>query len=234
MGNLTINHITFQSNYASQGGAIYNEGGANSLTVLGSTFINNTATIIGGGINNAGGEARITNSTFSGNSAVNGAAVQNASGWTVWLENCTVAQNNGGAGGSVNNGSGIIFVHNSIIANPTTGSNCPGTMTFANNGNNLDSGSSCGWVTDKGSLSNTNPRLLPLNNYGGKTRVFALQAGSPAIDAVTYDPSSYPAQDQRGVNRPVDGNFNGVAAADIGAFELGPTVILPLVIRYEQ
>ena len=54
---------------------------------------------------------------------------------------------------------------------------------------------------------------------GGPTQTHALLAGSPAIDA--GDNVSVPATDQRGLGFPrkKDGNFNGVAVADIGAFE---------------
>ena len=52
----------------------------------------------------------------------------------------------------------------------------------------------------------------------------ALLPGSPAIDAAIGD---CPDHDQRGAPRPQDGNDDGVAVCDLGAFELGaiePTV----------
>jgi LPXTG-site transpeptidase (sortase) family protein len=63
-------------------------------------------------------------------------------------------------------------------------------------------------------MSNTDPLLLPLSNYGGPTQTFALRPGSPAIDGVTYNaPNSAPATDQRGAARP---QYFGY---DIGAYE---------------
>jgi hypothetical protein len=61
------------------------------------------------------------------------------------------------------------------------------------------------------------PKLGPLQNNGGLTQTMALKAGSPAIDH--GDNSGVPATDQRGFVRKKDGNFDGRAIVDIGAFE---------------
>lgn len=153
----------------------------------------------------------------------------NGSGWDFHMTNCTVSGNSASVGSSVHSGSSWLTLRNTILANPTSGGNCSGSMW--NDGNNLDSGSSCGFGSATGSFSNTEARLRPLGNYGGKTKTFALIPGSPAVDGVTNDPTDYPPLDQREVTRPINGNFDGSALADIGAVEMGPVVALPLIVR---
>jgi hypothetical protein len=58
-----------------------------------------------------------------------------------------------------------------------------------------------------------------LANNGGPTRTHALVAGSPAIDTVADGTCPPPNQDQRGVRRPQDGDNDGAAICDTGAFE---------------
>jgi hypothetical protein len=67
------------------------------------------------------------------------------------------------------------------------------------------------------SENSLNPKLDPLTNNGGRTH--ALQAGSRAIDR--GDNAGLAPTDQRGAGfaRKKDGNGDGVAVADIGAFE---------------
>jgi hypothetical protein len=67
-------------------------------------------------------------------------------------------------------------------------------------------------------LNNTDPKLGPLANNGGRTLTMSLLPGSPAIDAA--DPAGAPATDQRGIARPVG------PASDIGAFEYGLPAVL--------
>ncbi len=111
------------------------------------------------------------------------------------INSSTFAQNTS-AGSTIRSSSNII-IHNSIFADTLSGGvNCD-VNSVSNLGNNIDDGSSCGWTTVNGSMSNTDPRLMALNDYGGSTQTFALLPGSPAIDGVTYNPTSFIAQDQR-------------------------------------
>ncbi len=224
-GAVTITQSTFSGNSASGSGGISNDNG--TMIVTGSTFSGNSATSGGGGIGN-GGTLTVTNCTFSGNSAgTYGGGINN--GRTLTVINSTFSGNSATTGGGIRNG-GTATVYNTIIAG-STGGNCSGTIT--NGGNNLDDGATCGWGTNNGSMSNTDPQLGPLADNGGPTWTFALLAGSPAIDGVTYNPpNNCPATDQRGYARPVDGDRNGSALCDIGAFEYqGYFIYLPLILR---
>jgi hypothetical protein len=66
-------------------------------------------------------------------------------------------------------------------------------------------------------------KIGPLQDNGGPNETHALLAGSPAIDAGTA--ALAPNVDQRGFPRPRDGNNDGLADFDIGAFEYG--LIMP-------
>jgi hypothetical protein len=61
------------------------------------------------------------------------------------------------------------------------------------------------------------PRLAALADNGGPTWTHALLPGSPAIDAGNN--TAAPSTDQRGNRRPRDGDGDGVAVVDVGAFE---------------
>ena len=205
-GPLTIERSTFTNNRAGKGGGVYNEGGA--ALIINSTFSGNSVNVaprMGGAIHNqlstnglnTPGIMTIVAGTFSGNTA------------------------SSGSGGNLSNDSGnILRIKISIVANGSP-DNCAGSIT--SEGNNLDSADTCGF-TAPDDVINTNPLLGPLADNGGSTWTFALLAGSAAIDHVAascIDQQGIPlGVDQRGVTRPQDGDANGVARCDVGAFEL--------------
>jgi hypothetical protein len=90
---------------------------------------------------------------------------------------------------------------------------------LSSGGSNLDSDGSCGFV-ESGDQNGSDPHLGPLAENGGWTQTHALLPGSPAIDA--GGAVGCADRDQRGLARSQDGNSDGTAACDIGAFELQP------------
>lgn len=194
-------------------------------TIIGSTFLNNFAKAGGGGIEFSQGISSVINSTFSNNGIelYSGGGINNYES-TLTVTNSTFSENRAPNGGGISNHLyGTLFLINNVIANSLvldgsgTTTDCylnPLDMIGSSINNLIENSQNCGIP-----LSNSDPILGPLGNYGGPTQTMALLNNSPAIDAGTT--TSCPATDQRGVIRPQG------AACDIGAYETGP--IIPIV-----
>jgi hypothetical protein len=107
-------------------------------------------------------------------------------------------------------------IQNTILASASGLQTCFGPLTDL--GGNLSSDIYAN-LTHPTSLSNVDPKLSPLDDYGGPTLTMALLQGSPAIDAA-YMTANPIATDQRGRPRPTS------AGADIGSFESTPPFTL--------
>ena len=248
-GPLTLIQSTIGGNTAGYGGGISNGG---PLTVIQSTISDNFAILDGGGINNAG-SLFLVNSTLSGNNADgDGGGIFNA--FTANVYNTTILGNgadfdrdvNGGSAGGVYNFSGATFnLLNTLIAGNTVGNapvydECTGTLNSY--GRNLIGLSGEGGLCTVNQITggghpplNSQYTLGPSQNNGGPTWTIALLRGSNAIDAgdpnsgcTDYNGDTIPT-DQRGAARAVDGNLDGVARCDIGAYEYRPPLYLPLI-----
>lgn len=203
-GNLAITH----------GGGIYND----DISVLTNVTINDNRVIQqdGGGIYNED-EITLQNVTVSGNAASQGSGI--FSDTVAHLKSVTIYQNDSPIFGAslFNDLRGSIDLVNTIVANDRQQPNCSGDLVSM--GHNLSGDASCNFsqATD---LQSTDPMLDPLLDNSGETKTHALQSGSPAVDA-GKDLDCLP-YDQRYLSRPVDGNQDGIAHCDIGAYEIMP------------
>jgi CSLREA domain-containing protein len=224
------------------GDTSHGEGGGIAVTAVASltrsTVSGNTADSNGGGI--SANTTNLTNSTISGNTAGAGNDRSGEGGGVFTLNgtllNSTIVENRT-VGVVTANGAGVdsrggfnenVHVKNTIIAEnfDPFGDELDVFGFFTSDGNNLvgeiDGGSNgfSAAIDLLGTFDNPlDPRLGPLAANGGPTKTMALLAGSPAIDH--GDPTAFSATDQRGPGFPrkKDGNGDGIAVADIGAFE---------------
>jgi hypothetical protein len=215
---LVIRESTISHNVALEdgsGGGIYCVAG--SLTVQNSLIANNDAGREGGGISCAPGS--ISNSTVSGNTAS-----LRGGGVNVWvgqftIANSTITDNTAPAGGGLDARDASVRIFNTIVANNEAPENCAHDepQELRSLGFNLSDDASCN-LTQESDQPSTDPLLGELGMNGGRTRTHPLLPGSPAIDA-GVEPGC-PPRDQRGVTRPQDGDGDGGATCDIGAYEV--------------
>jgi hypothetical protein len=239
-GTLVVDHSLFDLNEAVSGGGIQSTGSVDISTtefndntgygagmqitgpngngsIRESLFVSNNgideAAALGIGTGATGESLNLTidNTTFSANSSTvaTGAAVRVRENLHVTLRNVTIADTMGT--GLFIAPSATVGLQNTIVAGSTNHDciNAPDTTTHS-----IDSDGTCG-LDGAGDHSAVNPLLYPLDDNGGPTRTRGLLSGSPAVEGG----SGCLATDQRGVARPIDGDSDGTATCDIGAFE---------------
>ena len=234
-GSLNINNCTFTDNFAVTGGAIFGGVFGSAVTIINSTFANNTAD---------------TTSTGGGGAIFN-------FGSTIDIANCTFANNDAptDSGGALGWLSGFApTVKNSIFQTVATddSDNCqaPGDVpdtSITDDGFNISDDETC-FTGATSSLINTPLNLDPagLANNGGPTQTILPKAGSAAIDFVPIgncvDFSSHPISvDQRLFLRPDLAAGIPETFCDSGAVETGegplngvpPITIVPKTLRLQ-
>jgi CSLREA domain-containing protein len=220
-GEMTITQSTIADNSAWSGGGIYNH---HEMNISESTISGNSAQTQGGGIFNDG-SLSMKNSTVSGNNAQYGAALYLYATGDVDISFSTLAGNSNPTGAAVYNEHGDLIFDNSILYNPDAQGECYSPVAMIDGGHNISSDSTCNFDPANGSMPGTNPLLGPLSDNGGPTMTHALLFLSPAIDSA--DDAQCPPIDQRLMPRPKDGDGDGVASSDIGAYELQAPITLP-------
>jgi hypothetical protein len=225
-GSLTISGgiISNNSTDGSGGGVLASIGrySGPELLIDSTLIVGNLAGYEGGGVYCGLCAAVISNSTVTGNTAAHsvragGGIFAVTTGLTI-IES-TITENEGG-------GIGVGRPWETVLKGSIVAGNSPfdcyhGYTYPTSMGHNISSDASCG-LNGPGDMENTDPLLGPLADNGGPTPTHALAPGSPAIDAGGDECEPI---DQRGVARPQDGDSDGTALCDIGAFELAPNPV---------
>lgn len=253
ISNPTLTNVTFSNNITPQEGGGMRIQSSSHPTLTNVTFSGNTAGTAGGGLATYYSNATLTNVTFSNNTA------SSFGGGGLLIEYCSPILTNvtfsgnktEGSGGGIYNNYGDPTLTNISIVNNTASSSGGGiysnseftvinSILWGNTPNQVVGGTPSitysdiqgGGFSGEGNI-NADPLLGPLQDNGGFTQTHALLSGSPAIDA--GNPDNCPSHDQRGYLRPIDGNGDGIAHCDMGAYEYGefllPHIFLPLIQR---
>ncbi len=234
----TIDRSTIADNTAGNDGGGLVHRGVGNLSVTASTISGNTAGQNGGGLV-SGGPITALNTTISGNSAAGfGGGVFNEGSGTFTATFVTLTANSADTGGGIRNGSSFtnVSLKNTIVAGNQAVTADPDLSALDQNrlqslGHNLIGDNTGATTAFPAGTPNANadlvgtaaapidPLLDALADNGGPTYTHALLFGSPARDAA--DNVGAPSSDQRGFGRIFDGDGDGLAVADIGAFESG-------------
>jgi len=218
------------------GGGVYIYDGA-SPTITNSIISGNSSQN-GGGIKAWYASATISNSIIRGNSSSgNGGGIGGSFGGDFTVVNSIVAGNHSGAyGGGIRIGtdSNAIIINSTIVGNDAVhgGGGISGYTTVLNSivrGNtagsnpNVPAGVTITYSNIEGGYAGTgniNADPLFADAAGGD---YHLQSGSPCIDMGTN--IGAPLTDYEGDPRPIDGDGDTVATADMGADEYVPTSV---------
>ncbi len=207
------------------GGGIYCTGSMGNLILQRTTVSGNRASTVGGGIFSSDfSSVSLHTSTFYHNHASAGAEIR-ALDTSVALNYVTLV-----AADPLNASNPSLFFGGSWsslhLYDTILWGNCQDVVLSGTSKKNMgDPLRTCG-LGNFDILVDTDPLLRPLANYGGPTPTAPPAYGSVAIDP-PWNLTNCPWPDQRGVDRPQDGNGDGVAKCDIGAVEVRPLDLRP-------
>ena len=245
-----VDGFTIRNGKASNGGGI--DCGGSSPTIANNMISGNSARIAGGGgIYSGWCSPKILNNTVTGNSASIGGGISCDDHSSPTVSNNTISGNHADDGGGIycgsyssptianntisgnwcwRNGAGIFcdfsspMIFNNVVSLNSSGiyvyGYIPGMRLPAfgyNDVYNPNSYNYSGFIDQTGINGNISADPLFRDAANGD---YHLEWDSPCVDAGTNEGA--PAIDLDGIARPIDGDLDGVAIADMGAFEYVP------------
>jgi hypothetical protein len=221
---VTLSNNTIRNNNGRFGGLMLN--GGTTVTLSNNAISNNNADWGGGVYVTNGITVTVSNNTISNNSAQWGGGVFVTiydSSATITLTNNTISNNTASTeekGGGIClrlfDHNVIAYIYNNIIWDNENGGDIylEGSGTF--NGFNNDYHELSGNWTHEGDNIDDDPLFVDLENHD-----YHLQTGSPCIDTGNNDAPELPEKDKDEKPRIIDGDGNGEATVDMGAYEFG-------------
>jgi predicted outer membrane repeat protein len=216
-----IINCRFLNNSAASGGAVYSQG---SATITECIFLDNHATNSSGGAIYCSQTVTVKNSIFNSNSAEFSGGAISSSGTFI---NCTFFNNLAISGNYYG------FYGNSIYVAGTINAAITNCIFWRDNGSTRAEIQKFGPATLSVSycivpggfsgLGNLDAEPLFVDSAGGDLHLIE---GSPGIDDGNNGAPSLPAQDLDGKFRILDGDADGDAIVDMGAYEWGRYIIL--------
>jgi len=253
-GTITINNNIITDNTGNVGGGVYARtvtatGTTGDIIIIDNIITQNTSNSNSGGVaatayssdSGTAGGIILVNNIIADNTALGlvgggvSADSDSASGTpgTVTITNNTITGNSAidyGGGVEIDRQGGTINFYNNIVSGNTTYSNyydidlsgTGGTANGFNNNYDLDPGGMNGsW--DSGETSNIDVDPLFVNASAGNYR---LKPRSLCIDAGETLAPQIPNFDIEGNDRIIDGNRDGIAIVDMGAYEYVPRSLI--------
>jgi parallel beta-helix repeat protein len=219
--DITKNTITYNIAGDSGGGIYFMSG---NITIANNTITGNNATNYGGGVAFPFSSGTLINNTMTKNVAGAAGGGVSALASNLILTNNTIATNQSytsGGGMHILSFDNKADVYNNIIRDNEKGEDNeggdiyledPGTFNGFNNDYHDLSGT---WTNQAGNIDD-DPLFVDSENDD-----YHLQPDSPCIDKGTNDAPELPDKDKDGKPRIIDGDGDGEAMADMGAYEFG-------------
>ncbi|MEP6880610.1 MAG: hypothetical protein ABI866_01390 [Dokdonella sp.] len=234
--NFSITESTFRLNAASPAAPLFGYGGAvyvycdNCSTQIVRSYLRGNSANFGGAVfarkSSDGGPSdvflNLANSTFYNGSVLNiGGAVFVGSGASLSASNNTFYNGDASDGAHLGftTSATVNYFRGNLLAPTYAGAACSGTPTISNAtfvGFNVFSDASCTSL-NSGALPNSPLGTVMVDERPGQIGVLRF-SGSAVIDSITNGTICEP-RDARFQIRPIDGNGDGLAYCDVGAYE---------------